>query len=212
MHLPKAFFAENCNKNYHSRMTEEGIGMMFSRWFCPFHMWAFDNGAYSAWTHGEAFPEEQFLRRVEKAWNMFGAETVSGPYFAITPDIVMGGEESLQFSLKWRKKLLGIVWPWYLAVQDGMKTKDVKSVLHLFDGIFIGGSDEFKATIPEWVDLGLPVHYGKCGTRKKIRQAIRWGVDSLDSSSPIRHGKEEFEAIVNSVKGEDSQYEMFLEE
>jgi len=62
------------------------------------------------------------------------------------------------------------------------------------------------------VDLGLPVHYGKCGTRKKIRQAIRWGVDSLDSSSPIRHGKEEFEAIVNSVKGEDSQYEMFLEE
>ena len=208
--MPNAFFAETGNKYYHGRMAEEGIGMMFSRWFCSFHMWAFDNGAYTAWTHGESFPEKQFIRRVEKAWSLFGAETVPGPYFAITPDIVMGGKESLAFSLQWRKRLLGIHWPWYLAVQDGMETKEVESVLHLFDGIFVGGSDDYKKSIPEWMGFGLPVHYGKCGTRKKIRQAIRYGVDSLDSSTPIRHGHENFEEIIRATKGEDAQFEMQL--
>ncbi len=63
-------------------------------------------------------------------------------------------------------------WRWYLAVQDGMTTDDVRPYLHLFQGIFLGGTDKFKLQALRWCDLAhahqMPFHYARAGTLRKM--------------------------------------------
>src|SRR5437660_7980992 len=95
-------------------MREHGWGRMFAT-VKPtpqeFEPWGFDNGAFTAWLHGEAFPESIFLVRLDEA-----IKVNSDPHVAVCPDIVSGGMKSLDFSLHWLRRLPSY-WPWYLAVQ-----------------------------------------------------------------------------------------------
>jgi len=200
----KAFFAENRNKYFLRRMEEEGFGMMFSERKVTVEavkLWAFDNGAYAAWTQGMEFPEGDFLKRLDQAYK------IGIPYLAVCPDIHRGGIESLEFSIAWMEKLPE--WPWYLAVQDGITTEDVIPYIDSFSGIFIGGSNPFKATLPQWQTLGKPVHYGKCGTRRKIANAMTMEVDSIDSSTPLQNGVQYFEQISACIRSGDPQLALF---
>lgn len=143
--------------------------------------WGFDNGAFVAWCKGEGFPEIRFLRRLDVAID------IGIPHMAVAPDIVAGGLHSLDFSLKWIDKLP--TWPWYLAVQDGMTPLDVIPVLPRFAGIFMGGSDSFKAAAWKWCafahDHGKPFHYARAGTLNKLEAAMKMRADSLDSAFPL---------------------------
>jgi hypothetical protein len=151
----------------------------------PLERWGFDNGAYGAWLRGEKFPQTAFLRRLERA-----QQTSLKPYLAVCPDIVAGGLRSLDFSVLWRVSTkLPSAWPWYLAVQDGMAYEAVEKASYLFDGIFLGGTDEFKLKAFSWKELaarsGLKFHYGRAGTRRKLQHAHEIQADSLDSSFPL---------------------------
>ena len=151
----------------------------------PFERWGFDNGAFGAYCHGRGFPESDFLRRMEKA-----ERAGSDPYIAVTPDIVAGGCASLQFSTSWRMSHKCVDdWPWYLAVQDGMTIADVEPYLHLYGGIFLGGTDRFKAQAYRWCALahkhGLKFHYGRASTPGKLVSAFKVGADSCDSAFPL---------------------------
>ena len=151
----------------------------------PFEKWGFDNGAFGAFCRGLPFPESDFLRRMEAA-----AVAPVDPYLAVTPDIVAGGCASLQFSAAWRMgHRLNEDWPWYLAVQDGMTVADVEPHLHLYQGIFLGGTDRFKATAYRWRVLahkhGLKFHYGRASTPAKLVSAFKVGADSCDSAFPL---------------------------
>ena len=149
----------------------------------PYELWGFDNGAFGAFLRGESFPTQVFEKRLEAAMNVN-----SEPYLAVTPDIVANGCESLEFSLEWRKKLPN-GWPWYLAVQDGMELTEVEDSLHLFTGIFLGGSDKFKSTAYRWAQLAHKhrknFHYGRASTPKKLAHAHRVNADSCDTSFPL---------------------------
>lgn len=149
----------------------------------PFEPWAFDNGAFVAWTSGKEFPEATFLRRLEIA-----LKTNSDPIVAVCPDIVAGGMASLEFSVRWLERLPSY-WPWYLAVQDGMTADAVLEVSHLFAGIFLGGTDKFKLTAYRWSRLAhfadKKFHYGRAGTLRKLAHAHAVGADSCDSSFPL---------------------------
>lgn len=150
----------------------------------PFEPWGFDNGAFVAFCQGKNFPEYDFLRRLEQA-----RDDVETPYLAVTPDIVAGGCTSLQFSAEWRTQLQDVAWPWYLAVQDGMTIEDVRPHLPMYAGIFLGGTDRFKATAYRWCELahehGLKFHYGRAGTPGKLVSAFKVGSDSCDSAFPL---------------------------
>jgi hypothetical protein len=151
----------------------------------PFERWGFDNGAFIAGRKGEPFPESDFLRRLEIA-----EKTNSDPYLAVTPDIVAGGCTSLHFSTSWRiGHRLPDEWPWYLAVQDGMTVADVEPHLHLYSGIFLGGTDRFKATAYRWCKLAhahqKKFHYARASTPGKLLSAFRVGADSCDSAFPL---------------------------
>lgn len=171
-----------------ARLKELGWGRMFAGVRpTPYEgePWCFDNGAFKNWTDGMPFDEARFEYRLADALK------VGTPYLAVVPDIVAAGCSSLAFSLKWihRLRQREIRWPWYLAVQDGLTIHDVKPHLDLFSGIFLGGSDTFKAQAWRWrvfaKDHGKPFHYARAGTLPKLESALKMHADSLDSAYPL---------------------------
>lgn len=179
-------------------LREHGWGRMFvvqPPTPFPFEKWCFDNKAFPPWQEAGCpiglsiedwdilWDSENFERRLKLA------EAVeSDPYMAVTPDIPGGGLASLEFSLSWRMDLMNC-WPWYLAVQDGMTQADVEPHLYMFAGIFLGGSDKFKGTALQWCKLAhkhqRKFHYGRAGTKDKLKHAFMVGADSCDSSFPL---------------------------
>jgi len=160
----------------------------------PYEPWGFDCRAFKAWQDA-GFPVGLTQNDWSVLWDSVDFEnwlevcrTVPmPPKIAVVPDIP-GSAESLQWSLRWRSRLPND-WPWYLSVQDGMSVGHVLSVAHLFDGIFLGGTDRFKLTAQVWCDLahfcGKKFHYARAGTRSKLQHAYAIGADSLDSSYPL---------------------------
>lgn len=142
-----------------------------------------DNGAFGAWNSGKPWDESAFLRRVDST-----VAKGRDPYLSVAPDIVAGGLKSLDFSVSWRPRLPEQM-RWYLAVQDGMTPDDVAPVIDMFSGVFLGGTDAFKKTVRTWRawtrERGLPLHWARCGTARKLREAIDVGVDSVDSATPL---------------------------
>jgi hypothetical protein len=203
--LPKVFIAETSDTQTVARLQQLGWGRMF----CfrtikpyPYEPWAFDNGAFKAWTSHTMFDEIAYLKRLAVA------RTVgSDPALAVVPDIVANGCESLRFSLDWIAKLPSD-WPWYLAVQDGMERDDVDDVLHLFTGLFLGGTNRFKLSADKWCRLahqaGKKFHYGRAGTLRKLCHAVKIGADSLDSSFPL-WTRERFDNFVKMWGHDDTQ-------
>ena len=161
----------------------------------PGEPWAIDNGAFRAWLHRQPFPAAEFERRVAIA------ERVGSPALAVLPDIVAGGLESLEFSLSWLERLPPR-WPWYLAVQDGMRPEEVASELAPVAGIFLGGTTRFKATALLWARLahahGKRFHFARAGTLARVELARRVWADSLDSSFPL-WTRERFDTFVSCV-------------
>lgn len=209
---PQMFFGSG-NRYHLRRMKEEGIGRVLSGQFYSLRSdepWLFDNGAWGAFVKGVDFPDDLYRRRLDRLCEF------PDPYLSVCPDIVMGGMASLDFSMRWME-ILRRDHPisWYLAVQDGMYFDAVESVKNDFDGIFIGGSTVFKSTIPIWQTLGLPIHYGRCGTRRKLSGAMAMQVNSLDSSSPIiintkiQGEYDYFESFIDLYNNGDPQIEMF---
>lgn len=181
--------------------------MVVGRTIAPYKYepWAFDNGAFADFTNGREFNGDAYLRRLEVA------DRIGVPLFAVVPDKVAGGLESLERSLQWRERLPSD-WMRYLVVQDGMKISDVSAVIHLFDGLFLGGSSRFKGTAVHWSQLAhenaKPFHYGRAGTLRKIQHALRSGCDSFDSNFPL-WSMDRFKSAIECWQGKISQGELF---
>lgn len=141
--------------------------------------WAFDNGAYKDWTAQTPFKEERFLKSVEQAHDAD---------FIVVPDVVAGGLQSLEFSEAWFPRLSG--FRRYLALQDGMTPEVVAPLAGKYDGLFLGGTLEWKlATLRDWraatSSWDKPLHVGRVGTRRRAQLCRLVGVDSIDSCLPL---------------------------
>jgi len=167
--------------------------------------WGFDNGAFGWWVSGQTFNETLFLRRLERAYS------VGVPYLAVVPDIVAGGERSLEFSLGWLDRLPRD-WPWYIAVQDGMTLQQIAPILQPFAGIFLGGTVAWKGTAWYWADLAHRkkklFHYGRAGTPRKLFHALESGADSADSAGPLWTVEKMAEFVAAAMQG-DRQVKFF---
>jgi hypothetical protein len=147
--------------------------------------WALDNGAYSAWTQGRPLDLDRFERVLKKV------PADHRPDFAVLPDIVAGGLASLVLSID-ATRWVPHGWPWYLAVQDGIRTEHLAHHAKRISGVFLGGTIAYKlrtgAAWAEWAhDHGMPLHYARCGTAERIAHAIAIGADSIDSMSWARN-------------------------
>ena len=210
-----------------------GIGRCFvTRPIDPFvnEPWFLDNGVFPAWNRPDEngdtrTPDRDYSDVYANFESRFGrvAELVAegrGPDFMVIPDRP-GEASSLMVSTDWLLYYIEYVKntfdpdgtvPLYLAVQDGFDAEDVEHLLassvgHAIGGLFLGGTDEFKATtIRTWRALatrfGIKLHYGRC-TQTRLQEALDAGCDSADSSHPLRRGPnrwarflEVFDAVV----------------
>lgn len=109
------------------------------------------------------------------------------PTFAVLPDIVGAGDRSLEHSERWLDRLPSL--PWYLAVQDGMTETSVSELLPRVAGLFLGGTDAFKATASAWSALarrhGKRFHFARVSTLHRVQAARRSRADSVDSTQML---------------------------
>ena len=189
-----------------SRLRELGWGRVFVGRPSPYpgELWALDNGAFAAWKSGKSFDPESFAAR---AWRWADLS----PRFGVLPDVVGGGRASLALSLAWLPQLPPSV-PWYLAVQDGVEPADVEPHAPRLAGIFLGGSDAYKARAFEWSRFahgrGLRFHYARASSPMLLRRAFDCGADSCDSTQPLwsRDGWLKFERAIRDVKAQGSLF------
>ena len=114
--------------------------------------------------------------------------------FIVCPDIVQGGDRSLEFSMTWATGELLTAPRLALVVQYGMTRESVcyQHPENWFTHLFVGGSVEWKwRTARSWVNLahslGLKCHIGQVGTLARLRTAESLGADSVDSTSFSRN-------------------------
>ncbi len=148
--------------------------------------YALDNGAWTAYQQGKPFDERAFVVALRK----LGANAD----WTVLPDIVCGGQASLETSLRWMRVVLDESPRALLAVQDGLMPDDVRGFLGARVGIFVGGSTEWKeSTIETWAKLGREtgcwVHVGRVNTARRIALCTTSGVTSFDGTSASRFAK-----------------------
>ncbi len=146
----------------------------------------FDNGAWSAYCQGKPWDEQAFCAALRKVG--------STADFTVAPDIVAGGLESLDLSLRWLPRLLDQTRRVLIAVQDGMSASDVEPFLSDRVGIFVGGSTEWKlSSLPQWSRLSLRcgsyLHVGRVNSARRIRLCAMHSVHSIDGTSASRFAK-----------------------
>lgn len=121
------------------------------------------------------------------------------PDFAVLPDVIGNAEQSfLQTEYYFQRLICGChheaeALAHAFVVQDGMMPHTIGAWLDEWQDwiqvLFLGGSDDFKATAPAWAAFahsrGMSLHYGRAGTPAKVRHAIDSGADSLDSAFPL---------------------------
>ena len=184
----KIFTGDSAGRKTLKVLKENAIGRFFierPRTLYEGEEWGFDNCAFAWWQAGKSFDEDKFMQRLEKFY-----KKLPPPYLAVLPDIVAGGDASWDFSMKWLNSgKLPKEWPWYLAVQDGMSSAWVITVMERIAGIFLGGSDDYKKQALFWRKItahhGKPFHYGRAGTLGKVAHATMVAADSLDSAFPL---------------------------
>src|SRR5262245_18362720 len=94
--------------------------------------YALDNGAWHAHANGRKFDETAFVRALKAR-----GEDAD---FAVVPDIVGAGLQSMECSLRWLERLRAAPCSLMLAVQDGMASADVSDLVGPLLGIFVGGT------------------------------------------------------------------------
>ena len=187
-------YTGTCAGEKFGKVQEYGLGIMISpsptfdirgcfvNTFC-----AFDNGAYQAWNRGYPFLERNFWDALERCY-VLGIKLD----FIVCPDIVAGGKESLEFSLRWadRLKKTNLALP----VQDGMVPDDLtEDIRRNFTHLFLGGTVAWKLNALEgWVECSkswkMPLHVGRIGTLPLLKRCRDLGVSSVDSTNFARNG------------------------
>jgi hypothetical protein len=184
-----AYVGQTRSRALIARLDALGIGECVVRGELPprrpgrfFH----DCGAYRDWRAARPFDVARWMR--DMRWMSYRGLR---PDFVVVPDVVAGGAASLAWSALWRDAVPA-EFPAYLAVQDGMTIDEVAAELDRYDGLFVGGTLDWKlATGGAWVSLahahGKRCHVGRVGTAARIQWARSIGADSIDSCLPLRH-------------------------
>lgn len=139
-----------------------------------------DNGAWTAYQRGQLID----LDRYSRALNKLGRDAD----FVVMPDIVCGGEDSLELTFRWMQRTLALTQVALVAVQDGHETWQIDELLGPRVGVFVGGTTEWKVqTMGKWAaaarTAGAWCHVGRVNTRRRIVACGVAGVTSFDGTS-----------------------------
>lgn len=148
---------------------------------------AADNGAWTCYQTGRPFDEDAYDRFL--GWLEAQAHCLD---WLVVPDIVAGGLESLDLSLRYLNRCLSVAPMVLIAVQDGMEPDDLAPFVGQSVGIFLGGSTTWKLQrMFDWGQFcrerGIHYHVARVNTARRMYQAIAAGADSSDGSSASRY-------------------------
>lgn len=154
-----------------------------------FDDWVGDNGAWADFQAGREFNEYEYERFLD--WVV--GQSVP-PKWLVLPDIVAGGPLSLALSVRYLNRCLSIADLVLIAVQDGMTTDDLETLVNSRVGIFLGGSTEWKIeNMRKWGDFchekEIYYHVARVNTIRRIELAIFSGATSIDGSNASRYSK-----------------------
>lgn len=145
---------------------------------------AIDNGAWGAHVRGQPWDEDAFLKLVDAL-----GQTSD---FVALPDVVEQRDATLEIADRWIERLRGLVL--YVVLQDGMSEPDIAPFLPRVDGLFLGGSTEWKLeTMGAWGAFahrhGKRLHVGRVNSRKRILACRDAGAHSFDGSGVSRFAR-----------------------
>lgn len=147
---------------------------------------ALDNGAWSVRNTG-TYPD-----RLKRLFIQLVCRFGTLADWAVPPDIVAGGAESLELSLRWLSWVLKHCRRALIAVQDGMEAHQLRPYLGPEVGLFVGGSTGWKlATVSSWAALAMErgawCHVARVNSALRIRKCALAGATSFDGSSASRY-------------------------
>lgn len=165
-----------------------------------------DNGKFHAVYHNKPWDVNPFKRLISKYPDYDFVVYPDVPQIDRIRDAKIGRKlaiKSLEESIKYFDE---IPRPAYLAVQDYMMQSDIIPLIDYCDGIFVGGSPEWKIkTMLDWSNFSKAFrkkcHVGRINPYVLLRYAHFCGVDSIDGSTASRHDDpREIEKYFNHLK------------
>lgn len=142
--------------------------------------YALENGAWSYYQKRQPFDEARFGAALGK----LGRDAD----FVVMPDIVCGGECSLELTFRWMKRVLDATNVGLIPVQDGHEAWQVDELLGPRVGVFVGGDTPWKlATLDRWAAVCRErrawCHVGRVNTSRRIAACGAAGATSFDGTS-----------------------------
>lgn len=181
-------------------LDEAGWRLLVSatgRWNHHGFRFGYDNGAWTAFTHGKPIDLDLFARGLRK----MGKDAD----WAALPDIVAGGKASLDLSLAWMRFVLDECERGLLPVQNGIAPPDIADLIGPRVGIFIGGDTKYKLeTMATWSALARAknawCHVGRVNSQKRIRACQTAGATSFDGSGASKFTKKKLPVLDAQVR------------
>lgn len=139
--------------------------------------WGADNGAVQA----RGFEPLMFERMLDRMQPELG-----NCLFVCAPDVLGDPVATLESFSSWGERICRGGYPVAYVVQDGQDADAIP--WSTLSALFIGGSYDWRLSqdvlriIDQAKSRGLWVHIGAISGMKRIRQAYRAGVDSIDST------------------------------
>ena len=142
--------------------------------------YAIDNGAFHYFNKQMPYDPKRFFTLLSK----YG----DNADFVVIPDVVENARET--FQMFWKYNNL-INYPKYFVLQDGMVPNDLKIIINLVDGLFLGGSTDYKLkNIRLFADYcrlkNKKLHVGRVSSPKRIKKCMDEGAHSIDGSGYSR--------------------------
>lgn len=164
---PMKLYTSTGTRELIRKCNAHNIGLlMVDVWRNPdkWPFFAVDNGCFAAWNRKEEWNPAPFLNILSRC-----KREGRRPDFIVIPDMPLS-DQSLEFSRLWLPVLARMFpeYPRYLAVQDGMVPSDIQPLMQDIQGLFVGGSIEWKMdTMTTWIELahdnGIQCHVGRIG-------------------------------------------------
>ncbi len=170
-----------------------------------YRVWAADNGSFSL---GHRFDADAWFRwvrtlpRPKVRWGCHGLDFESrrmasgagapewrGCLFVVAPDVLADARATWARAERWFARVRDAGFPVALVAQDGAEAHaPMWDECDSYDALFIGGSTAWKLSedargcVHEAGLLGKWVHMGRVNSRRRLRLAAAWNVDSVDGT------------------------------
>ena len=144
----------------------------------PHLPYVLDNGAWGSIKNGLEWDPVKLAKHFQR----YASKSIR-PQWVVCPDVVGDAAKTFELWSLWHSRFAWENVPVFLAVQDGMTVEDVERLAISPDGIFVGGSTEWKwQTARHWCANFKRVHVARVNGLRTLKLCKEWGAESCDGT------------------------------